>query len=80
MSHPEELGLKPRKPKVKDDSEPDILIIPDDYDPKSGQPPSPMWMVHTKEPEPKLDSVGKTIFQFIVFFLVMAVLYLIFGH
>jgi hypothetical protein len=53
MSHPEELGLKSRKPKAKDDSDPDILIIPDDYDLKSGQPPSPMWMVHIKEPKPE---------------------------
>ncbi len=33
-----------------------------------------------KENAPKQDSAGKTILQFLVFFLVMAVLYLIFGH
>jgi hypothetical protein len=52
--YPEEFGLKPKKQWVKKDpDEPDIFIIPKEPDPKTGRIVPPLWMLYTKEPEPK---------------------------
>lgn len=74
--YPEELGLKPEKQRsTKEAHEPDILIIPKDYDPSSGQPPAPLWMQYTKEPEPKKSSTWGLVLSFVVIALCLLALF-----